>query len=91
MASLVVVPTIALYFIRRLPHSERETESPYSGCDDIDPTRSSARDPLGLQALLLPKRSLLVVYRSNFTVTRCELPRSLALSATHFFEYCPSR
>src|SRR3712207_8381531 len=69
MAGLVVVPTIALYFIRRLPHSERETESPYSGCDDIDPTRSSAHDPLGLQ-VLLPKRSLLVVYRSNFTVTR---------------------
>ena len=90
MAGFVVVPTIALYFIRRLPHPERETESPYSGCDDIDPTRSSAHDPLGLQALL-PNRSLLVVYRSNFTVTRCELPRNLALSATHFFEYCPSR
>ena len=90
MSGLVVVPTIALYFVRRLPRSERETQSPYSGCDDIDPTRSSARDPLGLQALL-PKRSLLVVYRSNFIVKRCELPRSLALSATHFSEYCPSR
>src|ERR687897_1031749 len=77
-----------LLFIRRWPGSERETQSPYSGCDDIDPTRSSARDPLGLQALL-PKRSLLVVYRSNFIVKRCELPRSLALSATHFSEYCP--
>lgn len=90
MAGLVVVPPIALYFIRRLPRSERETESPYSGCDDIDPTRSSAHHSLGLQALL-PKRSLLVVRRSNFTVTRCGFPRSLALSATHFSEYCPSR
>jgi hypothetical protein len=76
MSGLVVVPTIALYFIRRLPRSERGTESPYSGCNDIDPTRSSAHDPLGLQALL-PKRSLLVGYRSTLTVTRRELPRSL--------------
>jgi hypothetical protein len=90
MAGLVVIPPIALYFIRRLPRSDRETENPYSGCDGIDPTRSSAHDPLGLQALL-PKRSLLVVHRSNFIVTRCEFPRSLALSATHFSEYCPSR
>ena len=30
MAGLVVVPTIALYFIRRLPRSEREPESSYS-------------------------------------------------------------
>jgi len=30
MAGLVIVPTIVLFFIRRMHRSERETESSYS-------------------------------------------------------------